>query len=254
MSLLHQTARKLRLAPEELAERQEAFLEERRELEALSDVADIERQMSEALDELRILGMALRSARQATALSLSDSVNALLPALGMPKAKLSLVFDAIDPQAHGMDRVNFFWQAHAGAEARPLAKTASGGELSRIALAISTAAAQSNPTPTLIFDEADAGVGGAVGQAIGELMRELGQSRQVLCVTHLPQVASQAHQQFKVLKREQDGMTYSDVRALDPKERCEEIARMLGGKAITETTRRAAKEMLRLDRTGSGSG
>jgi len=252
MSLLHQTARKLRLAPEELAERQEVFLEERRELEALSDVADIERQMSEALEEVRILGMALRSARQATALSLSDSVNALLPALGMPKAKLSLVFDAIDPLAHGMDRVNFFWQAHAGAEARPLAKTASGGELSRIALAISTAAAQSNPTPTLIFDEADAGVGGAVGQAIGELMRELGQSRQVLCVTHLPQVASQAHHQFKVLKREQDGMTYSDVQALDPKARSEEIARMLGGKAITETTRRAAKEMLRLDRAGSG--
>ncbi|NCW26431.1 MAG: DNA repair protein RecN, partial [Betaproteobacteria bacterium] len=127
-----------------------------------------------------------------------------------------------------------------------LAKTASGGELSRIALAISTASAQSNPTPTLIFDEADAGVGGAVGQAIGELMRDLGQTRQVLCVTHLPQVASQAHQQFKVLKREQDGLTYSDVQTLDTEDRTEEIARMLGGKEITTTTRLAAREMLKL--------
>ncbi|MFM7660568.1 MAG: DNA repair protein RecN, partial [Betaproteobacteria bacterium] len=123
-----------------------------------------------------------------------------------------------------------------------------GGELSRIALAISTASAQTNPTPTLIFDEADAGVGGAVGQAIGELMRDLGKSRQVLCVTHLPQVASQAHHQFKVLKREQDGLSFSDVQPLVAKDRIEEIARMLGGKEITATTRRAAKEMLQVER------
>jgi DNA repair protein RecN (Recombination protein N) len=100
----------------------------------------------------------------------------------------------------------------------------------------------------LIFDEADAGVGGAVGQAIGELMRDLGKSRQVLCVTHLPQVASQAHHQFKVLKREQDGLSFSDVQPLVAKDRIEEIARMLGGKEITATTRRAAKEMLQVER------
>ncbi|NBT81428.1 MAG: DNA repair protein RecN [Betaproteobacteria bacterium] len=246
MSILYQTARKLRIAPEELAERQQAYLEEQRALEQLSDLAEIEKQLSKAFDALQTLGLSLRAKRKQTADSFSASVNALLPALGLPKARLSLDFEAIEAQAHGIDRVNFLWQAHAGAQARLLAKTASGGELSRIALAISTASAQSNPTPTLIFDEADAGVGGAVGQAIGELMRDLGQTRQVLCVTHLPQVASQAHQQFKVLKREQDGLTYSDVQTLDTEDRTEEIARMLGGKEITTTTRLAAREMLKL--------
>jgi DNA repair protein RecN (Recombination protein N) len=248
MSLLHQTARKLRLAPEDLAERQQAYLDERSELERLSDLAELEQQAAKAHDDLRSIGLLLRVQRQSTAKIFEEAVNALLPALGMPKASLSLHLEDLEVQSHGMDRVSFLWQAHAGAQPRSLAKTASGGELSRIALAISTASAQTNPTPTLIFDEADAGVGGAVGQAIGELMRDLGKSRQVLCVTHLPQVASQAHHQFKVLKREQDGLSFRDVHPLDAKDRIEEIARMLGGKEITATTRRAAKEMLQVER------
>lgn len=214
----------------------------------MSDLAELEQQAAKAHDDLRSIGLLLRVQRQSTAKIFEEAVNALLPALGMPKASLSLHLEDLEVQSHGMDRVSFLWQAHAGAEPRPLAKTASGGELSRIALAISTASAQTNPTPTLIFDEADAGVGGAVGQAIGELMRDLGKSRQVLCVTHLPQVASQAHHQFKVLKREQDGLSFSDVHPLDAKDRIEEIARMLGGKEITATTRRAAKEMLQVER------
>ena len=246
MSLLHQTARKLRIPPQELAERYQALLQERDALEQLSQVDALEKQAKQALDQLRALGSQLTTHRQQTAASLESAVNALLPSLGMPKARLSLRFEGVDPQRSGMDRIGFLWQAHAGAEARPLAKTASGGELSRIALAISAASAQSNPTPTLIFDEADSGVGGAVGQSIGELMRQLGQSRQVLCVTHLPQVASQAHHQFKVLKREHDGLSFSEVQPLDLEERVEEVARMLGGKAITDTTRSAAREMLSL--------
>lgn len=246
MSLLHQASRKLRIAPQELAERQQAYMQERDELEQLSNLSELEKQTALALDTLKAAGIQLSQLRHESAGLLEAAVNALLPSLGMPKARLSLQFERIEPQRSGMDRISFLWQAHAGGEPRPLAKSASGGELSRIALAISAASAQSNPTPTLIFDEADTGVGGAVGQAIGELMRQLGQSRQVLCVTHLPQVASQAHHQFKVLKREEDGLTYSEVKPLDRDERIEEVARMLGGKAITEITRKAAQEMLSL--------
>ncbi|MFP5412708.1 MAG: DNA repair protein RecN, partial [Gammaproteobacteria bacterium] len=134
--------------------------------------------------------------------------------------------------------------AHAGATPRPLAKVASGGELSRIGLAISVLAAQANPVPTLIFDEADAGVGGAVADAIGALMRRLGGDRQVLCVTHLPQVAAKAHRHYRVSKEAANGITVSRIEALDRPGRVEEIARMLGGAEITATTRKHAREML----------
>ena len=133
---------------------------------------------------------------------------------------------------------------HAGATPRPLAKIASGGELSRIGLAIAVLAAQANPVPTLIFDEADAGVGGAVAEVIGRLMRRLGEDRQVLCVTHLPQVAARAHQHLRVSKEARGGRTVSRIEALDRAARIEEIARMLGGVEITATTRKHAREML----------
>ncbi len=244
MSLLHQTARKLRIPPEALAEQQAQYQHERLQLEQLSDLNALAQEAEIARAALEAKGLELRKQREQTGKAFESAVNALLPALGMPKARLNLQFEALEPQSYGMDRLSFLWQAHAGGQARPLAKSASGGELSRIALAISTAAAQSNPTPTLIFDEADAGVGGAVGQAIGELMRTLGGSRQVLCVTHLAQVASQAHHQLKVIKREDKGLAYSEVLSLDSADRIEEIARMLGGRDITDTTRRAAHEML----------
>ena len=134
--------------------------------------------------------------------------------------------------------------AHAGSTPRPLAKVASGGELSRIGLAIAVLAAQSNPVPTLIFDEADAGIGGAVAEVVGALMRRLGEHRQVLCVTHLPQVAAQAHNQFAVTKANQGAGIVTRVQALDRGARVEEIARMLGGTEITATTRRHARELL----------
>jgi DNA repair protein RecN (Recombination protein N) len=133
---------------------------------------------------------------------------------------------------------------HAGATPRPLAKVASGGELSRVGLAIAVLAARSNPAPTLIFDEADAGVGGAVAEVIGSLMRRLGADRQVLCVTHLPQVASRAHQQLKVGRIKRSGGISSQIELLSRTERVEEIARMLGGVDITATTRKHAREML----------
>jgi DNA repair protein RecN (Recombination protein N) len=149
-----------------------------------------------------------------------------------------------EPQSFGLENVEFQVAGHAGASPRALAKVASGGELSRISLAISALAAEANPVPTLIFDEADAGVGGAVAEVIGELMRGLGASRQVLCVTHLPQVAAKANGQILVSKTAVDGGTSSRIVPLDRRGRIEEIARMLGGVEITATTRRHAREML----------
>ena len=132
----------------------------------------------------------------------------------------------------------------AGATPRPLAKVASGGELSRISLALSVIASRAARVPTLIFDEVDSGVGGAVAEVVGKLLRELGERHQVLCVTHLPQVAACAATQFQVSKQESDGATRSRIQELDAEARVEEIARMLGGIKLTATTREHAREML----------
>jgi DNA repair protein RecN (Recombination protein N) len=164
--------------------------------------------------------------------------------LGMQGGRLEIVLERGEPASHGIDRVEFRVAGHAGATPRALGKVASGGELSRISLAISELAAEANPVPTLIFDEADSGVGGAVAEVIGELMRRLGESRQVLCVTHLPQVAAKANQHFSVSKQQDADRTTSLIERLDRGRRVEEIARMLGGVAITATTRKHARELL----------
>ena len=144
----------------------------------------------------------------------------------------------------GLDSVEFLVSANAGQPLRALAKVASGGELSRIGLALQVIASQANPAGTLIFDEVDVGIGGRVAEIVGRMLRELGKSRQVLCVTHLPQVAAQADWQWSIAKETRDGATTSSVSVLDSEARVGEIARMLGGEKITETTRRHAAEML----------
>jgi DNA repair protein RecN (Recombination protein N) len=145
---------------------------------------------------------------------------------------------------HGIDRIAFMVAANPGQETAPLAEAASGGELSRISLAIQVATAKFGKTPTLIFDEVDVGIGGAVAEIVGKLLRRLGEDRQVLCVTHLPQVAAQAHHHLQVRKRNAKGSTETSIRMLDPERRVEEIARMLGGVRITEQTLAHAREML----------
>ena len=147
--------------------------------------------------------------------------------------------------ASGLEQVEFLVAGHAGVAPRPLAKVASGGELARIALAISVITSNATTTPTLIFDEVDSGIGGAVAEVVGRLLKRLGQERQVLCVTHLPQVASQANQHFQVAKGTlENGKTVSHIDVLDSKARVEEVARMLGGVEITATTRKHARELL----------
>src|SRR5690606_7888984 len=148
-------------------------------------------------------------------------------------ARLRIGSETAEPGPGGIDRVEFLVAGHAGVQPRPIGRVASGGELSRVALAIAVSAAEANPVPTLIFDEADAGVGGAVADAIGARMRTLGESRQVLCVTHLPQVAARAHHQYRVTKSTRASTTTSRIGKVEGDERVEEIARMLGGAKLT---------------------
>jgi len=150
-----------------------------------------------------------------------------------------------EPSAHGSERAEFLVAAHAGVTVRPLARVASGGELARISLAIAVIAATATPVPTLIFDEVDAGIGGAVAETVGRLLKQLGQDRQVLCVTHLPQVAARGNQHYAVSKTTTgDQRPVSRMGLLERRARVEELARMLGGREITETTRKHAREML----------
>jgi DNA repair protein RecN (Recombination protein N) len=146
--------------------------------------------------------------------------------------------------AYGLEQVEFRIAGLSGSEARSLAKVASGGELSRISLAIQVVTSQAASVPTLIFDEVDVGIGGGVAEVVGRLLRELGGERQVLCVTHLPQVAARANWQWQVSKSAVDGQARSRVLTLDPDGRVEEVARMLGGVEITAITRQHAREML----------
>ncbi len=237
-------ARKLRLEPEQLHDEWLRLQQQMHECLDAQDIDALRARMQETQAAFDREAATLTRRRRATAARLASAVTDSIAALGMADAEVLIVIDERAPGASGSDQVEFRIAPHAGAEARPLAKIASGGELSRIALAITAVAAQANAVPTLVFDEADAGVGGAIADAVGERMRVLGQSRQVLCVTHLPQVAAKAHHHWRVLKTVVGDSASSAVEPLTDEARVEEIARMLGGARITPTTRRHASEML----------
>jgi DNA repair protein RecN (Recombination protein N) len=165
----------------------------------------------------------------------------------MPGGRFAVELEARaagDYAPHGMEQVEFEVSANPGQPPRPLAKVASGGELSRISLAIQVITARSVRVPSLIFDEVDVGVGGAIAELVGQQLRALGGSHQVLCVTHLPQVAALAHHHLKVSKQTRGGQTNTVITPLAETARCEEIARMLGGMEITRQTRAHAREMV----------
>ena len=163
----------------------------------------------------------------------------------MSGGRFEIALRPCEPTAYGVEQVEFLVAGHAGVAPRPLAKVASGGELARISLALSVITSNATTVPTLIFDEVDSGIGGGVAEVVGRLLKRLGQERQVLCVTHLPQVASQGNQHFQVAKGPSDnGRTASRIEVLDQKARIEEVARMLGGLEITATTRKHARELL----------
>jgi len=218
------------------------------------DLAELERRLDKARDERGRAAGLLGDARRAAARTLDERVTALMQGLGMPGG---VFVTRVEPRVtgevneHGADEIEFMVSANPGQPPRPLAKVASGGELSRISLALQVATLNATHLPCLVFDEVDAGVGGAVAEMVGRQLRELAVAGQVLCVTHLPQVASQADQQVRVRKHTAGGHTKTSLEPLDGGERVEELARMLGGTRITERAREHAREMLEAARRPS---
>jgi DNA repair protein RecN (Recombination protein N) len=242
---IHSTARKFKVSPETLIELAERLAARLAELEIASDIDTLRAQ--EAAARARYAGLAgkLSAARKDAAAKLARQVTAAMRELAMTGGRMEIALRPVDGGSAGGDEtVELLVAANPGTPPQPLAKVASGGELSRIALALQVITAKRAAVPTLIFDEVDAGIGGAVAEVVGRKLRSLGAERQVLCVTHLPQVAAQAAQQWSVAKLMVGGATRSRVVPLDDQARIEEIARMLGGMEITPTTRRHAQEML----------
>lgn len=238
-------ARKYRVTPEGLPD---LLAESQARLQALGDAANLEvleSRAQAAAAHYRELAQGLSLARQTAAQDLSAAVSASMQELALGGGRFQV---ALVPQeegsASGLEQVEFRIAGLAGNEPRPLAKVASGGELSRISLAIQVVTSRQASVPTLIFDEVDVGIGGGVAEVVGRLLHRLGEERQVLCVTHLPQVAARADWQWQVAKSRSGETVTSRVSVLDKSGRVEEIARMLGGVEITATTRRHAKELL----------
>src|SRR5690606_3074385 len=244
MAALHSTARKLRLEPETLADELARPRADPEPVDRAQDHDALRQRVAEAQADYDALAGALSAKRRAAVRPLERQVTEAIREFGMAGGRLRIVIEASEPGPGGIDRVEFLVAGHAGVEPRPIGRVAAGGELSRVALGIAVSAAEANPVPTLIFDEADAGVGGAVADAIGARMRALGESRQVLCVTHLPQVAARAHHQYRVSKSTRDATTTSRIGKVEGEERVEEIARMLGGAKLTGAGREHARELL----------
>ena len=216
-------------------------------LDTIEETADPELIAAAAADAQAAFERAaakLSALRVPAARRLSDEITAAMQDLAMAGGRFEVALEPCAPSAAGVEAVEFRVAANPGQALRSLAKVASGGELSRIGLAIQVITSRDSAVPTLIFDEVDVGIGGRVAEIVGKLLARLGRDRQVLCVTHLPQVAACADWQWRIAKREQGGETLSEVSALDAAARVEEIARMLGGLNITATTRDHAAEML----------
>ena len=251
---LHEASRKYRVAPDELAALHESLAAE------LGDDEDTEARLARlaeaaeaaAGDYQRHAGELTRR-RTAAATALAEVVTASLQELAMPGGRFEVQLTPLDEargSPGGDERVQFLVTANPGQPPRPLAQVASGGELSRISLAIQAATAANVDVPTLVYDEVDVGVGGSVAEIVGRLLRDLAGARQVFCITHLPQVAAQAHGHLQVSKSVKDGETTTAVVALDREARVEELARMLGGLRITAQTRAHAEEMIALAAAG----
>lgn len=245
---IHDLARKHRTSPDELARVRDTMADELEGLRGagerllvLNDLIDAARQ------QWKDAAARLSRSRQRAAKELGKATTALIAELGMGGGRFEISLEPHDgdrPDAGGAERVEFLVAANAGQPPRPLRKVASGGELSRVSLAIEVAALGVDAVPTMIFDEVDSGIGGAVADIVGKKLRALGAQRQVLCVTHLPQVAAQGHAHYRVSKAPVDGMTQSAVELLSAKQRQEELARMLGGVEVSKEAHAAAKRLL----------
>jgi len=238
-------ARRYKRSPQELAATHAAWKHELAQLEAAADSAHLQAQAQQAQAAFLTEARKVSKARQQAAPKLAAAITEAMQGLGMQGGQFQVQLQATaQPHQSGLEDVLFLVAGHAGSTPRPVGKVASGGELSRIALAIAVTASQAGGAQTLIFDEVDAGVGGAVAHTVGSLMRKLGGDRQVLAVSHLPQVAACADQHWVVRKQLQGGQTLSDVAPVQQAQRETEIARMLGGHSSSATTMAHAREML----------
>lgn len=245
LSQIYDLARKHKISPENIHTHYQALSEK---FELLNNaglhLAQLETEKEKLWHAYLELANTLTCQRKQHAEILNDHITESMQRLGMEGGIFAIDITEAEPTQYGIDKVEFYVTANPGQPLQALSKVASGGELSRISLAIQVITATREATPTLVFDEVDVGIGGQTAAIVGQLLQQLGETAQVLCVTHLPQVASRGHHHLKIAKSTDGQTTYSDVRFLNKKERVEEIARMLGGIKITEQTLLHAEEML----------
>ncbi|AOW14546.1 DNA repair protein RecN [Hydrogenophaga crassostreae] len=245
LSLWVSLSRRFRRAPEDLAELHAQWKSELAQVDQALDLAALETAERTAWKSFQSAAQVLSKKRQQAAPGLSQAVTDTMQTLGLQGGRFEVALTKLEePQAHGWELVEFLVAGHAGVTARPVGKVASGGELSRIALAISVVTSQLGQAPTLIFDEVDSGIGGAVAHTVGQLLRQLGLDRQVMAVTHLPQVAACADHHLLVNKQQSGQQTLSSVSHIGQEERVIELARMLGGSAQSEVSLAHARELL----------
>jgi DNA repair protein RecN (Recombination protein N) len=245
MTLWVSLARRYKRAPDDLAALLATWHEELAQLDAAADLQGLEAAERKAQAAFMAEAKAISTQRSKAAPRLAKAITQAMQGLGMQGGQFVVALEALaQPQQSGLEEVQFLVAGHAGSTPRPVGKVASGGELSRMALAIAVTTSQLGTAQTLIFDEVDSGVGGAVAETVGRLMRQLGVDRQVLAVTHLPQVAACADHHMLVSKQLQGKQTLSTVAAVHGEQRVGEIARMLGGEKLSSTTLAHAKEML----------
>ncbi|SFK57668.1 DNA replication and repair protein RecN [Nitrosomonas aestuarii] len=251
ITAIHGMARKYRVTPDELPDLLEKL---NAQIVALDSGGNLEKYIERenaAQEKYRKLAEKLRAKRLKSAKELARAVTDSMQTIAMEGGEFSVTLDFLEQgNAHGLEQIEFQVAAHRGLPLRPLAKAASGGELSRISLAIQVITSQTGTVPTLIFDEVDVGIGGHVAEIVGQLLRHLGSARQVMCITHLPQVAATGNHHWQVVKSMQSDsqQILSRITVLNEQGRVDEIARMLGGVKITEATRKHAAEMLHLSK------
>lgn len=246
LDIIHRLCRKYGNSTQEILAYLEQAQEELSRIEFADDrLEQLKQELVQAEAQANQAALALREARKTAACGLSQRILEELRQLDMPRVQFSCVFTEIPLSANGADQVAFYMSANAGEALKPMSKVASGGELARIMLAMKNVLAEKDSVDTLIFDEVDTGVSGRAAQKVAEKLRSVASTKQVLCVTHLPQIAALAHTHLLIAKSERDGRTYTSVTPLDLEGRKGELARIIGGTNITQTTLKSAEEMLR---------
>lgn len=249
---IHNSARKNRVKPQDLTDLLLKSQARMAELELFANDGELAKQEAQALATYMQFATQLSEGRKSAAAKLGTQISAEMQRLSLSGGKFEVALTEQAPTANGLEQIEFMVAGHAGVVARPLSKAASGGELSRISLAIRVVTAQKESIPTMIFDEVDVGIGGGVAEVVGQLLKQLGapqgdehlSQRQVLVITHLPQVAALGSHHLRVSKSLVNEQTLSTIATLNADQRVQEVARMLGGIEITDTTRQHAKEML----------